>query len=124
MRTYSYFQALIDERRAGAHRDDVMGQVIEAEVDGRRLTDTEILDACFLLLIAGLDTITNSLTLFYHQFANRPDLRAEIAADPDDGAVGRRGAAALGDADAERLPRGRRRRRPVRGARCTPATTW
>jgi cytochrome P450 len=82
-RTYSYFQALIDERRAGAHRDDVMGQVIEAEVDGRRLTDTEILDACFLLLIAGLDTITNSLTLFYHQFANRPDLRAEIAANPE-----------------------------------------
>ncbi len=82
VRTYQYFQALIDERRGGAHRDDVMAQVIEAEVDGHRLTDTEILDACFLLMIAGLDTITNSLTLFYHQFANRPDLRAEIADDP------------------------------------------
>jgi cytochrome P450 len=80
--TYRYFQTLIDQRRQGAAADDVIGQVIEGEVDGRRLTDEEILDACFLLLIAGLDTITNSLTLFYHQFANRPDLRAEIAADP------------------------------------------
>ena len=82
VRTYEYFQALIDERRGGVHRDDVMAQVIEAEVDGHRLTDAEILDACFLLMIAGLDTITNSLTLFYHQFANRADLRAEVAADP------------------------------------------
>jgi cytochrome P450 len=81
-RVYGYFQDLIDERRASSRRDDVIGQVIDGEVEGRRLTDEEILDACFLLLIAGLDTITNSLTLFYHQFANRPDLRAEIAADP------------------------------------------
>ncbi len=83
IRTYGYFQGLIDERRDGAHRNDVLGQVIAAEVDGRRLTDEEILDACFLMLIAGLDTITNSLTLFYHQFANRPDLRAEVVANPD-----------------------------------------
>jgi cytochrome P450 len=82
VQVYEYFQRLIDDRRRGAPRDDVMGQVIEGEVEGRRLTDEEILDACFLLLIAGLDTITNSLTLFYHQFANRPDLRAEIADNP------------------------------------------
>jgi cytochrome P450 len=82
-RTYAYFQRLIDERRAEATGDDVMSQVIHGEVEGKRLTDNEILDACFLLLIAGLDTITNSLTLFYHQFANRPDLRAEIAANPE-----------------------------------------
>jgi cytochrome P450 len=82
-RTYAYFQKLIDDRRADAARDDVMAQVIAGQIDGRRLTDDEILDACFLLLIAGLDTITNSLTLFYHQFANRPDLRAEIGTNPD-----------------------------------------
>jgi cytochrome P450 len=84
-RTYSYFQALIDERRAsnGDGPHDVMAEVIAGEIEGRRLTDEEILDACFLLLIAGLDTITNSLTLFYHQFANRPDLRSQIAADPE-----------------------------------------
>jgi cytochrome P450 len=81
-RTYTYFQELIDDRRRGVRRDDVMQQVIEGEVDGRGLTDEEIIDACFLLLIAGLDTITNSLTLFYTQFANRPDLRHEIASNP------------------------------------------
>lgn len=82
-RVYDYFQAFIDERRSAPPRDDVMGQVLEGEIEGRRLTDEEVLDASFLLLIAGLDTITNSLTLFYYQLANRPDLRAQIADQPD-----------------------------------------
>ncbi|HEX5586366.1 MAG TPA: cytochrome P450 [Acidimicrobiia bacterium] len=81
-RIYEYFQAMIDERRRSAPHDDIMGAVIAAEVDGRRLTDEEILDACFLLLIAGLDTITNSLTLFYFQLTQRPDLRERIVAEP------------------------------------------
>ena len=82
-RIYEYFQAFVDERRAGPHRDDVMGQVLDCEVDGTRLTDEEILDACFLLLIAGLDTITNSLTLFYYQLTQRPDLRQQIVDDAE-----------------------------------------
>ncbi|CAB4362647.1 MAG: cytochrome P450 [Actinobacteria bacterium] len=83
VKVYDYFQAFVDERRKGPLRDDMMGQVMNGEIEGRRLTDEEILDACFLLLLAGLDTITNSLTLFYHQFANRPDLRMEVANNPD-----------------------------------------
>jgi cytochrome P450 len=81
-RVYDYFQAFVDERRAGPPRDDVMGRVLEGEVEGTRLRDEEILDACFLLLIAGLDTVTNSLSLFYNQLAQRPDLRGQIVADP------------------------------------------
>jgi cytochrome P450 len=82
-RTYAYFQAFLDERRADPRRHDLIGHVLDAEVDGHRLTDEEILDACFLLLIAGLDTITNSLGLFYHQLANRPDLRRQLVEHPD-----------------------------------------
>ena len=81
-RIYEYFQAFVDERRRSAPRDDIMGGVLATEVDGTRLTDEEILDACFLLLIAGLDTITNSLTLFYHQLTQRPALRERIVDDP------------------------------------------
>ncbi len=81
-RIYEYFQAFIDERRAAPPRQDMMGRVMESEVDGRKLNDEELLDACFLLLIAGLDTITNSLSLFYYQLATRPDLRRNLAADP------------------------------------------
>jgi cytochrome P450 len=80
---YEYFQAFIDERRAEPSRDDIMRAVLEGDIAGRRLTDEEVLDACFLLLIAGLDTITNSLTLFYYQLAHRPDLRAQLVDEPE-----------------------------------------
>ena len=82
-RIYDYFQAFLDERRATPSRDDIMGQVLAADVDGRRLSDEELLDACFLLLIAGLDTITNSLGLFFFDLAQRPDLRARARRTQD-----------------------------------------
>ena len=82
-RIYDYFQAFIDERRAAPPRDDLMGKVLSAEIDGRYLSDEELLDACFLLLIAGLDTVTNSLGLFYYQLATRPDLRVKLVERPE-----------------------------------------
>jgi len=83
VRIYDYFQAFVDERRAAPPREDMMGRVIDAEVDGHRLSDEELLDACLLLLIAGLDTVTNSLSLFYYQLAGRPDLRRQVVEDPE-----------------------------------------
>lgn len=81
-RINEYFQAFVDERRSKPPRDDLMGQVLEGEVDGHRLTDEEVLDACYLLLIAGLDTITNSLTLFYNQLGRHSHLRRQLVDDP------------------------------------------
>jgi len=81
-RIYEYFQAFVDERRTRPPQEDLMGQVLESEVEGHRLTDEEVLDACFLLLIAGLDTITNSLSLFYNQLARHPELRRQLVDDP------------------------------------------
>jgi cytochrome P450 len=81
-RVYDYFQRVIDDRRAHPEKQDLMQAMLTAEVDGVRMTDEEVLDVCFLMLIAGLDTITNSLTLFYHQFVQRPDLRQQLVADP------------------------------------------
>jgi len=83
VRIYEYFQAFVDERRAAPPCDDMMGRVIDAEVDGHRLSDEELLDACLLLLIAGLDTVTNSLSLFYYQLAGRPDLRRQVVDDSE-----------------------------------------
>jgi cytochrome P450 len=79
---YTYFQYVIDDRRAHPEKDDMMQAMMGATVDGVALTDEEILDICFLMLIAGLDTITNSLTLFYTQFLQRPDLRQQIVDNP------------------------------------------
>ena len=79
---YAYFEQVIDER-AGEQRDDLLSHFLHAEVDGDRLTHEEILDICFLFLIAGLDTVTASLDCFFAYLAAHPDARRKLVEDPD-----------------------------------------
>ena len=68
---YEYFEALLDER-ASVRRDDLLSQFLDAEVDGDRLSRDDILDICFLFLIAGLDTVSASLDCFFGYLAEHP----------------------------------------------------
>ena len=78
---YAYFEGVIDER-AGDVRDDLLSHFLHAEVDGDRLTPEEILDICFLFLIAGLDTVTASLDCFFGYLAQHPEARHRIVEEP------------------------------------------
>ena len=62
-------------RRPGQPLDRLQG-------GGARLSDDELLDILFLMLIAGLDTVSDSLTCFFAFLATHPDHRRQIAADP------------------------------------------
>jgi len=79
---YEYFETLLEER-ASVRRDDLLSQFVEAEVDGDRLSREDILDICFLFLIAGLDTVSASLDCFFGYLAGHPDERRQLVADPD-----------------------------------------
>jgi cytochrome P450 len=78
---YDYFNAILDERERQPH-DDIMSGFLNAEIDGSRLTREDILDICFLFLIAGLDTVTDSLTCFFAFLAQNPEHRSQIATNP------------------------------------------
>jgi cytochrome P450 len=78
---YEYFGAVVDARRAQP-AEDVISRFLAAEVDGERLSREDILDICFLFLIAGLDTVSDSLTCMYAFLATHPDHQQMIAADP------------------------------------------
>jgi cytochrome P450 len=78
---YEYFGAQLDERES-QRRDDLLSKFLDAEIDGRRLTREEILDICFLLLIAGMDTVSGSLEVFFVHLAEHPERRKELVADP------------------------------------------
>jgi cytochrome P450 len=77
---YEYFQAELDRRRT-APTDDLLAQIIAGEVDGVRLTDEEVLDVCFLFIIAGLDTVTDSLDCFFAYLAQEPEQRRLVVGD-------------------------------------------
>jgi cytochrome P450 len=78
---YAYFGALIDER-ATRSSDDIITRFLNAEIDGERLSREDILDILFLFLIAGLDTVSDSLTCFFAFLATHPDHRREIVENP------------------------------------------
>jgi cytochrome P450 len=78
---YAYFEDILDQRQKKPEQD-ILTQFLRAEVDGEKLSREEILDICFLFLIAGLDTVTDSLTLFFAYLGQHPDHRRQIVDDP------------------------------------------
>lgn len=78
---YEYFERELDER-AHDGRDDLLSELLRAEVDGSRLSRDDILDVCFLFLIAGLDTVTASLDCFFGRLAGDPVARRNIVDHP------------------------------------------
>ncbi|MBW2500295.1 MAG: cytochrome P450 [Deltaproteobacteria bacterium] len=79
---YDYFSDLIGVRRRDP-RDDLMSYFLAAELDGRKLSDDEILDICFLFIIAGLDTVTATLGCNTVYLATNPDQRRRLVEEPD-----------------------------------------
>lgn len=78
---YDYFDSILDERAADP-REDILSRFVSVEADGDRLTRDEILSICFVLLTAGLDTVTDSLSCFFAFLAQHPEHRRQIATDP------------------------------------------
>lgn len=78
---YAYFGRCLEER-APNPGSDVLGRFLTAEIDGEHLTRDEMLDICFLFLIAGLDTVSDSLTCMFAFLANNPTHRRQIVEDP------------------------------------------
>jgi cytochrome P450 len=80
-RVYRYFDAIL-EARAADPREDILSLFVSLERDEARLRRDEVLAICFVLLTAGLDTVTDSLTCFFAFLAQHPEHRRRIVDDP------------------------------------------
>jgi cytochrome P450 len=78
---YEYFGALADQRLKRP-ADDVMSMFVASEVNGERLSRDDVVDICYLMLIAGLDTVSDSLTCMFAFLAQHPEHRRQISEDP------------------------------------------
>ena len=75
-----YFGRMVAQRRAqGA--GDLITTLVEAQIDGERLQDAEILGFCILLLVAGNETTTNLIGNLLGILADRPGLWERLRAD-------------------------------------------
>ena len=77
-----YLREVIASRRQQP-REDMVSDLIRAELEGRTLSDEEILSFLFLLLPAGLETTTNLLSSTMICLARHPQELERMRAQPD-----------------------------------------
>ncbi|GGF08739.1 cytochrome P450 [Williamsia phyllosphaerae] len=75
------------EARRAEPRDDLMTNLVQAEVDGEKLTDDEIAAFFVLLSVAGNDTTRNTISLVAKALQDNPAQR-QLLVDDFDGTIG------------------------------------
>lgn len=81
LRMLHYFTEMLAERRR-RRRDDLTGALLEAEIDGDRLSDREIVGFLFLMVVAGNETTTKLLGNALYWLWRNPEQRALVRRDP------------------------------------------
>ncbi|MGH9051138.1 MAG: cytochrome P450 [Acidimicrobiia bacterium] len=79
---YAYFERALDTR-AEQRDDGLLSRLLDAEIDGERLTREELLDICYLLIIAGLDTVTATLDCAIAHLARNSEARQQLVERPE-----------------------------------------
>lgn len=76
-----YMRALVAERRERP-RDDLLSALIQAEVEGERLEDAQVVDLGYQLMVAGNDTTAAMISNGALRLAEFPDERRRLVEDP------------------------------------------
>jgi cytochrome P450 len=76
-----YFLALIEHRR-NQPGNDLISNLLVAEIDGQKLSVAELLGFCSLLLVAGNETTTNLIGNAVLSFAEAPGSMERLRAEP------------------------------------------
>jgi cytochrome P450 len=72
---------LFEERRI-ARKDDLLSDLLDAEIDGRPFNQAELDGISIQLLGAGLDTVVNLIGFTIDHFARHPELQDRLRAEP------------------------------------------
>ena len=78
---FEYFRKLIAVRRAEP-RNDLLSVLADAEIDDHRLTDEDLLNFAFLLLVAGNETTRNLIALGTLALIEHPEQCRLLVEDP------------------------------------------
>jgi cytochrome P450 len=72
---------LADKRKTAEHEDDVIANLIKSEIDGEPLAELDLVNILFLLMFAGLDTVTSSLSCVFAWLGTHPEERKQLVDD-------------------------------------------
>ncbi|MFI7530264.1 cytochrome P450 [Nocardia salmonicida] len=78
-----YFNGFLADKRTRLDRDDdVIAELMRSRVSGRPLDEFELINILFLLMFAGLDTVTASLSCLITWLGRHPDRRQHLVDTP------------------------------------------
>lgn len=77
-----YLLEQMDIRRKNP-TDDLISFGLKAEVQGRKLTDDELMGWCFNLFIGGMDTVSTTTALFFRHLAENPEHQSFLREHPE-----------------------------------------
>jgi cytochrome P450 len=77
------FMIEIEKRRKNPQKDDLISSLLSASEDGDTLSEDEMLGALQLVLVAGHDTTSSTLTMGLAALADHPDLWEYMYTNPD-----------------------------------------
>jgi cytochrome P450 len=80
LRMLQYFTVMLADRKARP-RDDLTGALLQAELDGDRLSDREIIGFLFLMIVAGNETTTKLLGNALYWLSRNPEARRQVEVD-------------------------------------------
>ncbi|MCO5994344.1 cytochrome P450 [Actinoallomurus rhizosphaericola] len=78
---FAYVSAHVAECRAD-RAGGLLRDLFDDDAADEPLTDQEAVGLCFLFVLAGIDSVTNALSLMFAKLATRPELRRRLAGDP------------------------------------------
>lgn len=78
----TYYKEMIAQRRH-SRTEDLTSALLDAEIDGDKLSDQEVLGFLFLMVVAGNETTTKLLGNAAYWGARNPDQVAQVLDDPE-----------------------------------------
>ena len=79
-RQNAYLESVIKSRQQ-ARQQDLLSELIDAEVEGQKLSDYDLLQFLNLLMAAGFDTTVHLLSNCMLELSKRPELTGQLAED-------------------------------------------
>lgn len=76
-----YLRELIADRKQNPV-DDLATAAVQARIDGKPISDDEILGICYLLFVGGLDTVAASLGFYFRHLAQNPEQQRSLRDNP------------------------------------------
>lgn len=79
---YDWIVGFVAQRRASAPHGDVVDAILAGEIEGRPITEEEIIGMIQLLILGGLDTTAGALGQFMIRFCHEPEIPELLYREP------------------------------------------